>query len=57
VNFGKTEPQNSPLHLAATKGNVEVCELLLTFGAKRYVTNYIDRTAAQMAADNGMYAY
>ncbi|XP_060858279.1 ankyrin repeat and MYND domain-containing protein 2-like isoform X2 [Metopolophium dirhodum] len=53
VNYGRDEDQNSPLHLAAIKGNIEVCSLLLKLGAKRYVTNYINRTAAQMAADNG----
>lgn len=57
VNYGNNEPQNSPLHLAAIKGNTEVCSLLLKLGAKRYVVNRFDRTAAQMAVDNGMYAY
>ncbi|XP_001946419.2 ankyrin repeat and MYND domain-containing protein 2-like [Acyrthosiphon pisum] len=53
VNYGSNDNQNSPLHLAAIKGNIEMCSLLLKFGAKRYVTNHINRTAAQMAAENG----
>lgn len=55
VNYGKSERQNSPLHLAAINGHIEVCRLLLKSGARRYVINHIDRTAAQTAADNGMY--
>ncbi|CAI6354879.1 unnamed protein product [Macrosiphum euphorbiae] len=55
VNYGSDDNQNSPLHMAAVKGNTEICSLLLTLGAKRYVTNYIDRTAAQVAEDNGYF--
>lgn len=56
VNYGQFEQQNSPLHLAAINGHIEVCKLLLKSGAMRSVTNYLDRTPAQMAADHGMYA-
>ncbi|XP_022183136.1 ankyrin repeat and MYND domain-containing protein 2-like [Myzus persicae] len=53
VNYGQFEQQNSPLHLAAINGHIEVCKLLLKSGAMRSVTNYLDRTPAQMAADHG----
>lgn len=49
-NQCKHEHQYTALHFAALSGNADLCQLLMSCGAKMSATNSVGRTAAQMAA-------
>jgi len=49
------ENQNTPLHLAAEIGNMEISKLLIKFGANSKTLNKSGKTPAQVAFNNGHY--
>ncbi|KAG8285790.1 Ankyrin repeat and MYND domain-containing protein 2 [Homalodisca vitripennis] len=50
VNSGRHKHGYSALHFGVLSGNTDVCELLLTAGAKTHATNSVGKTPMEMAA-------
>ena len=50
VNACQHEHAYTALHFAALSGNAELCNLLMSHGAKLTATNSVGRTPAEMAA-------
>lgn len=57
MNSGRHKHGYSTLHFAVLSGNAEVCQMLLSAGAKSHAVNAVGRTPSEMAAFVGMCSF
>lgn len=57
VNSSQHEHGYSALHFGVLSGNAEVCQILLSAGAKIHATNSVGKTPSEMAAFVGKHLF